>query len=389
VFWFLSVVAVVLGILSLKAGRAHAEKISRYWRAPIQGWCPKATVIVPVKGTEPGLRENLRALLRQDYPDFELLIVARDENDPALEEARPLISGEPGARARLIIAGVGPVDTGEKISNLLAAVQAAHPETEVLAFADSDGRPATGWLRALVAPLEDRSVGAATGYRWYFPEKGGFWPLVRSVWNSAIAGNFGAGEAPFAWGGAMAVRLGTFHNARIAEYWRGAVSDDYRLTQAVRAAGLAVLFSPGAMVETDGECSAREFFSWGIRQLTIVRVCDPKLFWLALGAHVVYCGAITTGCLALAGGHLWAAAVLLASVLPGMWRAHEREQAARLMFAGRAAWFECYGWAYFWLTPFVTWIWLYLLLASSFRRRIEWRGNTYELLSPSRTQFVK
>lgn len=418
-FWFFSSLAVALGVSSLAAGRRHAKAIEAALQAAAlkeatPGWTPKATLIVPVKGLEPGLRENLCSLLNQDYPDYELLIVARDDGDLALDVTRPLLGRPrldqpwldqpgrdqlmPGSRARLIIAGSGPSDTSEKINNLLAAVAAARPESEVLAFADSDGLVSQGWLRALIAPLENPSVGAVTGYRWYFPENGGFWPLVRSVWNSTIAGTFGGGPPPFAWGGAMAVRAETFRNARIAEYWRGSVSDDYRLTQAIRAAGLAIVYSPRAMVASSGvaspgasgeECSAGEFLRWAVRQLTITRVYGPKLFWPTLAAHVVYCGAMATGLVMIGKGGLWATPLLLLAVGPGMWRGRWREQTARLLFPERSAWFSRHGWAYFWLAPFVTWVWLYVLLASLFRRRIEWRGNTYELLSPSKTVLVK
>src|ERR1035441_1571259 len=42
---------------------------------------PPASVIVPVKGQDEGLRENLAALASLDYPDYELLIVARSAAD--------------------------------------------------------------------------------------------------------------------------------------------------------------------------------------------------------------------------------------------------------------------------------------------------------------------
>ena len=40
-----------------------------------------ATVIVPVKGEDAGLAENLEALAELDYPDYELFVVARAEED--------------------------------------------------------------------------------------------------------------------------------------------------------------------------------------------------------------------------------------------------------------------------------------------------------------------
>ena len=382
-FWFFSIPAIVLGLNSWRAGRRHLRWITDSVQSPVSEWLPAVTLIVPVKGREEGLRENVQSLLAQDYPDFEMILVARAADDPALAGLRDL------AGARVIVAGGGPPNTGEKIVNLLAAVDAARPSSEVLAFADSDGRVESGWLRALIAPLADPAVGAATSYRWYFPERGGLWPLLRSAWNATIAGGFGPGPASFAWGGAMAIRRETFGKARVRDFWIGAVSDDYRLSEAARAARMPIVFAPRAMVASTGECSGREFLEWATRQLIITRVYRPQLWWAGLAAHVVYFGAMLTGIALIASGAWWAVPIFLLGLVPGMIRGSLRRRAAELMFPPRAQWFARHGWAYFWLAPFATWTWVYTFLASAFRRRIAWRGRVYELVSPSETRIVR
>jgi len=381
-FCLFSAAAIALGVASLHSGQRQWNAIRSQVQAGPPLWTPPATLIVPIKGLEPGLVDNLRSLLEQDYPDYELLIAVRDSADPAVAQIKPWLN----SRARLVVAGRGPRDTSEKIGNLLAAVSQARANSEVFAFADSDGRAGRGWLRGLISPLRDPAVGAATGYRWYFPDRGEFWPLVQSVWNAAIAGTFGAGDPPFAWGGAMAIRRNIFEKARVAEYWLGSVSDDYQLTRAIRAAGLRIAYSAHAMVETGGGCSACEFLEWAVRQLTIARIYDARTWWLGLAAHAVYCAAMATGIAMLAEGRFWAAPVFFLTFVPGMCRGAWRERVARLLFPARKPWFDHHGWVYCWLTPAVTWIWLWVFLASLFRRRIEWRGNVYELLGPSQTK---
>jgi len=381
-FWALSIPAVLAALTSWYAGRRHLRAVSEAMLHPPAAWAPLATLIVPIKGLEDHLASNLRSLTAQDYPDYELLIAVRDPADPALELVRPLLND----RIRLVIAGPVRPDTGEKIHNLLAAVEAARPASRVLAFADSDGCVEPDWLRGLVAPLQDPAVGAATGYRWYFPERARLPPLLRTVWNSTIAGNFGVGSPRFVWGGATALRRETFRSARVVEYWQGAVSDDYRLTDALRAAGLQIRFAPQAMVATPGDCSLREFIAWAVRQMIITRVYAPRLWWSGFTAHVVYCAAMAAGVAVLASGRWWALAILLLTVIPGAWRGDLRRRAARLLFPGRAAWLDRHGWACSWLTLPVTWIWLYTFLASALRRTIEWRGHRYRLIAPSRTE---
>lgn len=362
-FWLLSVAALLLGVSSVRSGYRQLAALRS--SAPAAPWTPPVTLIVPVKGREDGLAENLRSLASQDYPDYELLVVARDPEDPALAAAP--------AAARVVIAGPGEPATGEKIHNLLAAVGQARPSSVVLAFADSDGRVEPAWLRSLVAPLQDPRVGASTGYRWYFGS------LLRSAWNAVIFGSFGAGSPRFVWGGAMALRRETFHAARVEQFWRGAVSDDYRLTQVVRAAGLEIRCAPGAVVASLGDCSTREFLSWATRQMIITKVYAPRLWWLGLAAHLVYCGAQAAAAALALQGRLGTLAIAAATVLPGLWRSELRRRAARLLFPQWAGWLDQRAASYLaWSLP-VTWVWLYTFLASAHTRTIEWRGRRYQL----------
>ena len=254
-FWAFVGPAALAALLAIRTGRGFVDHVEAEIlgepdpdEAPYQ---PPATLILPVKGLDHELAANLCSLTEQDYPDYELIVVARSEQDPAVGTVRMTLA----EKARLVFSGPPPEDTGEKVHNLLAAVEAVRPESEVLAFADSDGQVRPEWLRNLIQPLCDEGVGATTGFRWHFPEDGGFWPLMRSAWDATIVGRLGENERRnFAWGGAMALRRATFKAARVAEYWPGAVSDDYRLAQALNDRGLGVHFVPRAMVATGGAC---------------------------------------------------------------------------------------------------------------------------------------
>ncbi len=349
-------------------------------------YLPAVSLILPVKGLDNGLAENLNSLTGQDYPDFELLIVSRDAGDPAVQAARTLL----GDRARFVVAGEPPRGTGEKVHNLTAALDQARPASEVLAFADSDGQVRAGWLRALVAPLADESVGATTGFRWYFPSGGDFWSLLRSVWDSTIAGNMSPKDSNFAWGGATAIRRKTFDTARVRDFWRGTVSDDYRLSAAVNAAQLGIRFVPGAMVATTGNCGGSEFLRWATRQMIITRVYRRNRWLAGFVAHIFYCGAMLASLLMLLFGEApWGLAGLVLTVVPGMGKGGMRGYVARLMFPEREEWLDRFGWAYFWMVPIATWTWLYVFVASALTRRIEWRGYVYELLSAEKTRVVR
>ncbi len=386
-FWLFAVPAVLATLASLKRGRqflAYAERRSKQaLRTPPGGW-PAVALIVPVKGSEPGLAANLRSLHSQDYPDLELTVCFADASDPAVAVARAVL----GPECRFVEAGEPPPDIGEKIHNLQAAVQAISADRDVLVFADSDGEAGPDWVRRLVAPLGDEGIGATTAFRWHFPEDGGFWPLLRSVWDSVVPTIMDGCDRSFAWGGGTAVSRAAFRTARVLEYWQGAVSDDLRLTWALHDAGLGIRFLPEAMVATNGQCRAADFLAWAVRQATITRVYRFRTWLGGCLSHIAYCGAQLLCVLQVLHGNLIGLFPLALIVLPGMAKGGARAYACALAFPERKAWLERHGWAYFWLAPLATWVWLYALLRSGLTRRIRWRGRTYDLISETRVREV-
>src|SRR5215471_18285327 len=79
-YWFFVGPALLLALLSLRGERKRAEYVAARLHAD-EGPMPPATVIVPVKGEDEGLRENLAALASLDYPDYELIVVAHSADD--------------------------------------------------------------------------------------------------------------------------------------------------------------------------------------------------------------------------------------------------------------------------------------------------------------------
>jgi len=383
VFWFFAGPALILAFLSLRGERKRAAYVAERLAEPPLANPPPATVIVPVKGGDPGLRDNLAALATQNYPDYELIVVAHCAAD--------IPDGVLPGRVRVVLAPAEEPGTGEKVMNLRTAVRFARKKSLLFAFADSDGRVSPTWLRALAAPLyesmsqsvssseTDAAVGATTGYRWYAPDPPDFWSLMRSVWDAVIGGTFGPGANAFAWGGSMAIRRDVFYAIRVPDFWRDTVSDDYALSDAVRRAGLRIVFAPGAMAVSTAGTRGSEFLAWARRQLTITRVYRPRLWWTALAAHVFYCGGMAAAIAASIHGSRGAEWVLLAQLSPGLLKGANRATLAKAELPEHRAWFDRHAWVHALWVPLATWVWLIVLLASACGNRIEWRGNRYRL----------
>lgn len=399
-FYLFAVALICQGLISLRGGFQFLSYVRReLGKTTAAEYAPFATVIAPCRGLDQGLRENIEALFLQDYPAYEIIFVTDRTDDPALvvvedmrQQAWP--DSRP-QRTRVIIAGQA-TESGQKVHNLLASVRAADAaSSEVLVFVDTDARPHSDWLRALVAPLANERVGAATGYRWFINERGGVASHLRSVWNASTASALGArGDRNFCWGGSTAIRRRTFDALDMSERWRGTLSDDFALMRALREAGLPIYFVPQCLVASLEDCGFEELLEFTTRQLKITRVYAPH-FWKAvlLGSALFTIGFFGGIPLVIARAGLGLSyampLILLALIfLLGAGKACLRWRAVSLSFAGHRAGLLRGLPAHLLLWPVVVPLYLYNALAAACSRRIVWRGITYELKSPTQTVII-
>jgi cellulose synthase/poly-beta-1,6-N-acetylglucosamine synthase-like glycosyltransferase len=275
------------------------------------------------------------------------------------------------------------------------AVTKVDPRSEVLVFVDTDARPQSNWLRSLVEPLSDQSIGAASGYRWFISEHGGLASQLRSVWNASIASALGEREDKnFCWGGSTAIRRATFEKLQVSERWQGTVSDDFTLTRVLQEAKLPVHFVPACLVASLGDCSTIELFEFTNRQLKITRVYAAHLWKPVLIGSLLFCGvffggfvlAITRALLGLSYGLPLAALALIYAL--GAGKAYIRLKAMAIPLAAYRGQLSRSLPAHLLLWPFASALYLCNALAAAFSRRIKWRGITYELKSATEAVII-
>jgi cellulose synthase/poly-beta-1,6-N-acetylglucosamine synthase-like glycosyltransferase len=296
---------------------------------------------------------------------------------------------------QVVISGPA-VDSGQKVHNLRVAVSEADPNSEAFVFVDTDARPGSDWLASLVSPLQDRSMGAATGYRWFVPVEGGLASHLRSVWNSSIASALGAAEKKnFCWGGSTAVRRETFDRIRVTEHWRGTVSDDFAMTAALNAAGLPIKFVPQCLTPSFEDCTLGELFEFTNRQMKITRAYAAHLWkgvlmGSALFALVFLGGLVLVSARALLGLSFATPLFLLAVIfVMGAMKAHLRLAAVRLAIPDARLRSAGTTLAHLTLWPLASLLYLCNCLSAAVSRRIAWRGITYELKSASETVIIR
>lgn len=351
-----------------------------------------ASVIVPCRGKDRGLRDNLRAVMRQGHPAFEVIFVTDSGEDPSCTVIRDVMAEHPAVPAELVIAG-SSVNTGQKVRNLIEASKFISDESEALVFVDSDARPSPGWLEALLDGLSRDEPGCSTGYRWFIPEKGGLASHLRSVWNASIASALGPDTSRnFSWGGSTAILRTTFEDLRVAKKWEGKLADDFALTRMIRQAGGEVRFVPACLTASVEDCSFRELFEFSTRQMKITRVYRPDLWAYSLIGSALYCGTMIAAVALLffsTGVHLLFVALFLALVLcAGTAKAVVRLKAVSLALPAYAREINRqYVWhAVLWIVTPLLFLWNDI--SALFSRRIVWRGIEYELESAEHTRVI-
>jgi cellulose synthase/poly-beta-1,6-N-acetylglucosamine synthase-like glycosyltransferase len=382
VYYFLAALACWFGLQSLLNGFRFAAYLRRETSRALPKFFPFVSVIAPTRGLEPEFAENVRPLLVQEYPDYEVLFVFDEPGDEALK-----IVGQLGGKTVIS----GPANgTGQKVHNLIVATNAIDPRCEVIVFVDTDARPGKDWLRKLVAPLSDESLGASTGYRWFIPDRGGLASRLRGVWNASIASALGEDtKKNFCWGGSTAIRRSTFERLNVAERWAGTVSDDFTVTRVLKEAKLPVHFTPNCLVPSVGDCDFRELLEFTTRQIKITRVYASHLWLpLMLGSGlftIVFFGGIVLG---LVNGSIVVLGILVLLFLLGAAKGFIRWRAIGIPLAEHKAKLSRDLWAHIFLWPFASVLYFYNTIAAGFSRRIKWRGITYELKSPSEAVII-
>ena len=357
----LAAVAAVYQLLALVAALRHLAR-----KEPLPSALPPISILKPVRGLDPHFYDAIRSHALQDYPDFEILFGVADPCDPAVAEIRRLMAEFPERSIRLVSSTTQAANG--KVGVLIdLAEEARYP---LLLVSDSDIRVPGDYLRRIVAPLEDQSVGlvtclyGATSDHWPGRWEAigiatDFAPSVLTAQLVRVRG-FGLG-ATLLFRAADLRAIGGF--ASLADY----IADDYQLGRRIAGLGKRVVL-PRLAVET---CLTGR--TWG--EVWRHQVRWARTIRVSQGAG--YAG------LCLANASLWALVALLA----GAWWAALPLVALRLLtglvvgagvLGRREVWQYCYLMPVRDLWGFSVW------LCGLFGDTVEWRGARLRLARDGR-----
>lgn len=335
--------------------------LGRFFRAqPAAPSGAGVTILKPLHGHEPRLKDNLGTFLAQDHSGpLQLLCGMADPGDPARGAVEALQAAHPGADLALVC---DPTRHGAnaKIGNLINMAPAA--KHDVLVLSDSDMSVGRNYLAVLLATLAKPGVGAAT---CFYRGRGdaGFWSRISAGIISHVAlpdmvVGYTTGLARPCMGSTIALTRETLEAIGGFERFADVLADDHAIGAAVAERGLAVEIPPLLLTHACSESSLAALWRQKLRWAATIRSLQP---W-------GYAGSVVTRPLPLA---LLAAAFIPATGLLLSLAALVVRLAVALR-VDRAAGARSVS---LWLLPLIDLVDFVVFAASFTVRKIDWRGN--------------
>ncbi|WP_181702433.1 ceramide glucosyltransferase [Chthonobacter albigriseus] len=259
-----------LAIAAWRAGRKRAPTELVRQKPPV-------TILRPVCGIDPFVRETLRSTFALDHPEVDIVFCVASSADPVIPIVERLIGEHPERQARLLV-GDDRVSVNPKLNNLVKGWKAArHPwivmvDSNVLLPRDFIDRlmerwtPGTGLVCSPPVGALPRSAGAELECAWL--------NSYQARWQLA-ADTLGFG---FAQGKVMLWRREVLEHAGGIERLAGEVAEDAAATKIVRQAGLAVRLVDRPFPQPLGDRSFGDVWRRQVRWARLRKSSFPAFF---------------------------------------------------------------------------------------------------------------
>jgi ceramide glucosyltransferase len=319
-----ALVGACIGVLSssiflllslLGAAKFHRESEEQRQFAYKNNQLPAVSVLKPVHGAEPRLKQNVESFFRQDYPEYEILFAADEENDAALPIIREVAARYPNVKCSILVTGLPELPNPPAYSFFRMSQVAAN---DILVTSDSDVEVEPNYLREVVAPMLDPAVGMVTCvYRG--KNAGGFWSGMDAIGMSVemsagvVTANLLEGMK-FGLGPTIVTRKDSI--AKIGGYWVTGeyFSNDFVTGNFIEKAGYRVVLSRHIIDHVVPPMTFRRMWERQVRWAKGTRWSRPKGHF---GTGLIF--AMPYGILGLlagaASGHLTLGVGLLAAAI--------------------------------------------------------------------------
>lgn len=238
---------------------------------------PSVSIVRPVSGLEDVDKATLHSTFLLAYPDFEVIICAESETDPAVPFVRLLIAKYPAVVARLLV-GHAKTTANPKLDNIEKGYQAAqHPW---IIFADCNVLLPRDYVQTMLAAWRSDTglvcappIGTSPQTFWAEVECA-FLNSYQARWQYA-ADSVGYG---FAQGKSMLWHRSILERAGGISALSSEIAEDAAATKLVRGAGLRVRLAAPPFSQPLGKRTLRQFWQRQTRWAQLRRQSFPFQF---------------------------------------------------------------------------------------------------------------
>jgi len=318
------------------------------------GYSPKTLVMVPCKGYDIGLSENLRAAHAQNYRNYDLVAVVDSKRDTALHDIKD-------TKTKFIIFNYR--NRGSRKVAALATAMRRFRNYDAYVILDSDVLVGKNWLGSLIKPLSDKRIGISTSYPVFLPV-GGFWSKVKHAWGYVGQGLEEDSRTVFGWGGSLAFRRDLIGGNALS-YFSNSISDDIALTRIAKGRKMKIAYVSEAEPVVRSDDNFHKFAEWSNRQTAIFVAATGnrrygRYFAIYYGANVLLVvSAILLG--------IFAGRIFLLFLMP---------QLIGSIKLWRRSGYKAY---IFFIAFILNFIYLLNVINAAGMKRISWRGTSYDL----------
>ena len=339
-------------------------------KEPITAYTPAVSILKPLRGIEQNFYATLRTFFQQDYPVYEIVFGLSSPKDAAqwtIAQLRREFPQIPVKVVRTSSPTAGAVNP--KMHQLQQMLE--HASHEVLVISDADIRVEPSYLRQVVGPLRDATLGLVTclyrgirahGLNSLFETLGMSSDFAGQVLLARLLG-----EVRFGFGATMATRKEQIQAIGGLAPWVSYLADDFIVGNRIAATGYRVHLSHAVVETLLPHRTVREYWQQQLRWARTVRSCSPRGY-----AGLVFAFGAPLALLPVA---LQPNSAIALTVLYLAW-------IARWLAAWVAGLLVCRDKVvrnYFWLLPLRDLLALAIWLASFWGSEVVWRNARYRL----------
>lgn len=339
---------------------------------------PAVSILKPLKGADPQLRDCLRSWLTLEHPaPLQILLGVHSPDDPAIPVIRDLLSQYPTVDAQLVIC---PDQPGPNAKVCTLAQLLPHARHNLILVSDADVQVPTDFIGQVTAHFADRDVGlvncfyrmanlATPALRWEaVAVNADFW--------SQVLQSRTLKPQDFALGAVMVVRRSDLQTVGGFSALVHHLADDFHLGRRIHALGRRIELSTITVDCWDPTANWAKVWSHQLRWTRTIRVCQPGPFF----ASILSNGSIAS--------FAWLALAL---------RFHAPFTLPVLLLIGRAAiasllYQRMRQGLPGWLPPWRVWIkdllGAVLWAAAFLGNTVEWRGTRFKVHSDGTLQIL-